>query len=67
MREHVRKNGRMCRDVYKRQDYDRYGVERDFYIDYKAEMPGVISEDPEKLAAAVASDDYDLRLSLIHI
>ena len=42
-------------------DYDRYGVERDFYIDYKAEMPGVISEDPEKLAAAVASDDYDLR------
>lgn len=41
-------------------DYDAYGVSRDFYIDYQAEMPGFISSDPAALADAVASEDYDL-------
>lgn len=41
-------------------DYDAYGVSRDFYIDYQAEMPGVISSDPIALANAVASEKYDL-------
>lgn len=41
-------------------DYEDYGVERDFYIDYKKEMPGFISPDPAKLAAAVEKESYDL-------
>lgn len=41
-------------------DYDAYGVNRDFYIDYRAEMPGFISPDPAALAEAVASERYDL-------
>lgn len=41
-------------------DYDSYGVDRDFYIDYRAEMPGVQSEDPQELAAAVMAEQYDL-------
>lgn len=41
-------------------DYDMYGVSRDFYIDYQAEMPGFISPDPIALADAVASEKYDL-------
>lgn len=41
-------------------DYDDYGVERDFYIDYRAEMPGVMSPDPKTLAAAVEAENYNL-------
>ena len=41
-------------------DYDTYGVERDFYIDYRAEMPGLMSPDPQMLERAVATDDCDL-------
>ena len=41
-------------------DYDTYGVERDFYIDYKAEMPGLMSPDPQMLERAVANDECDL-------
>ena len=42
-------------------DFDTYGAERDFYIDYMKEMPGVISPDPEELEKAVADNRYDLR------
>ena len=41
-------------------DYETYGEERDFYMDYDAEMPGVISADPRVLAEAVAADDYSI-------
>ena len=40
-------------------DYDSYGVDRDFYIDYKNEMPGKISSDPEEIAEAIRLDDYN--------
>lgn len=41
-------------------DYESYGVDRDFYIDYMSEMPGVISGDAEATAEAVKNEDYDL-------
>lgn len=41
-------------------DYESYGVERDFYIDYKTEMPGMISGNPQEIFEAVASNRYDL-------
>lgn len=41
-------------------DYDTYGVDRDFYIDYKSEMPGFMSPDPAAVARAVDLGDYDL-------
>lgn len=41
-------------------DYESYGVDRDFYIDYMSEMPGVISGDAERIADAVIHRDYDL-------
>ena len=42
-------------------DYDSYGVDRDFYIDYKAEMPGVIEASPKHLASAIKRGEYDLK------
>lgn len=42
-------------------DYKEYGADRDFYIDYTAEMPGIISPEASEIAAAVAADDYDLK------
>lgn len=41
-------------------DYDAYGSDRDFYIDYKSEMPGFMSPDPVALAQAIENEDYDL-------
>lgn len=41
-------------------DYESYGVDRDFYIDYMSEMPGVISAEPEVLRNAIAGQQYDL-------
>jgi len=41
-------------------DYESYGVDRDFYIDYKAEMPGVMEANPENLAAAIMREQFDL-------
>lgn len=41
-------------------DYDSYGVDRDFYIDYKAEMPGIIEENPEYLASAIKREECNL-------
>ena len=42
-------------------DYKEYGADRDFYIDYLAEMPGIISPDASEIAKAVSGDDFDLR------
>jgi CDP-ribitol ribitolphosphotransferase len=41
-------------------DYQEYGANRDFYIDYINEMPGVISDDSKVLAQAITTDKYDL-------
>ncbi len=41
-------------------DYDSYGVDRSFYIDYKKEMPGLISDEPKELAKAIKLESYDL-------
>ncbi len=41
-------------------DYESYGVERDFYIDYKSEMPGLISTATNEIAKAISADNYDL-------
>ncbi len=40
-------------------DYDSYGVERDFYIDYYQEMPGIKASDPSVLAAAIRTNNFD--------
>lgn len=41
-------------------DYEAYGVDRDFYIDYMSEIPGVISGDVKVIAEAVKNENYDL-------
>lgn len=41
-------------------DYDEYGAARDFYIDYMAEMPGVISADADQLAKAIINEQFDM-------
>lgn len=41
-------------------DYESYGVNRDFYIDYMKEMPGFISGDANELYKAIREDRYDL-------
>ena len=40
-------------------DYDESPIS--FYIDYLAEMPGIISPDASEIAKAVSGDDFDLR------
>jgi len=44
--------------------YDRetYINDRDFYIDYDRDMPGVISERPEDIFEAIENDKYDLKI-----
>lgn len=42
-------------------DYKEYGVDRDFYIDYMAEMPGIITPHASEIAAAVAEGDFDMK------
>ncbi len=41
-------------------DYEKYCDNRDFYIDYMKEMPGIISSNPYKIAESIKNDDYDL-------
>ena len=41
-------------------DYDEYGEARDFYIDYMAEMPGVISKSADEIAEAIVNERYDI-------
>ena len=41
-------------------DWEYYKDERNFYIDYEAEMPGVISGDPKEIVQAIETDNYDL-------
>lgn len=41
-------------------DIDTYINKRDFYIDYKKEMPGIISNSYKKIIKAIEDDNYDL-------
>ena len=41
-------------------DMDTYINKRDFYIDYKKEMPGVISDDPKKILKSIIDNEYDV-------
>lgn len=41
-------------------DWEYYKDERNFYIDYEAEMPGVISGNPKEIVQAIETDNYDL-------
>lgn len=41
-------------------DYDDYYKKRNFYIDYKQEMPGEISNDPKTILNLIEKGNYDL-------
>jgi len=41
-------------------DKNNYVKQRDFYIDYEKEMPGLISQDPKEIFASIKKDKYDL-------
>lgn len=41
-------------------DIDTYEGARDFYLDYRVDMPGIIAKEPQKIAEAVENGDYDL-------
>lgn len=41
-------------------DLDPYINNRDFYLDYKKEMPGLISKDPKKIMKDISENFYDL-------
>lgn len=41
-------------------DYEKYYKKRDFYIDYKKEMPGVIAYDAGSIINSIENNDYDL-------
>lgn len=41
-------------------DLYRYKDNRDFYINYEREMPGIISDHAEEILQAIECDDYDL-------
>lgn len=40
-------------------DYDTYIDDRGFYIDYKKEMPGLISKDIKEILNSIKNDKYD--------
>lgn len=42
-------------------DYEEYVKNRDFYIDYQASMPGMISGNPKEIMQAVESKEYSLK------
>ena len=42
-------------------DYDKYFIERNFYLDYKKEMPGIISSDVKPIINSIENKDYDLK------
>ena len=41
-------------------DKNNYVKQRNFYIDYEKEMPGLISQDPKEIFAFIKKDKYDL-------
>ena len=43
-------------------DFDEYEGSRSFYLDYKTEMPGLITGNPNELIEAIVSNQYDLEV-----
>ncbi len=43
-------------------DIDQYLNDRDFYLNYKKDIPGVVKKDPKKLISSIENDDYDLKI-----
>ena len=43
-------------------DLNKYYRRRNFYIDYKKEMPGLISEDADEIVLAIQNEKYDMKL-----
>ena len=41
-------------------DYDKYYKKRNFYIDYKKEMPGSIEKDADKIIKSIENEKFDL-------
>lgn len=41
-------------------DLDKYKTNRDFYIDYEKEMPGVVSDNIEDIVFAIDNNNYNL-------
>lgn len=41
-------------------DYDEYVETRNFYTDFRKELPGLISDDSKKIVEAIEDDDYSL-------
>lgn len=41
-------------------DLDKYKTNRDFYVDYETEMPGVVSDDIGDIIAAIKDNNYNL-------
>lgn len=41
-------------------DFDQYYRKRNFYIDFKKDMPGFINKDPKKIAEAIDNNLYDI-------
>lgn len=42
-------------------DFSKYYKKRNFYLDYKKEMPGFISTNATEIISAVENNDYDLK------
>ena len=43
-------------------DLDKYKDNRDFYIEYEEEMPGIVSQDAECIVNAIINNEYDLTI-----
>lgn len=43
-------------------DLEEYTKNRDFYLDLKKDLPGIISKDPKNIIEAIEKDKYDLKV-----
>lgn len=43
-------------------DLEEYTKNRDFYLDLKKDLPGIISKDPKNIIEAIEKDKYDLKI-----
>ena len=41
-------------------DYDKYYRRRNFYINYKEEMPGIITDDAKEIVNSIENNQFDL-------
>lgn len=43
-------------------DLEEYIKNRDFYLDLKTELPGIVSKNPKEIIESIEKDNYDLRI-----